>query len=171
VTAPDPLAALQETVAALSANLASHRGQIGALSRYAHGSHDELTAQLEELAATVTGALDAAAPRGPAAPRWDNLDADAYARQLAWLRQWVDKILIPCHVRGGPYTLPDCWAQHHHTLWELGLLAARWQQAFARTRPDLALALEFLDRWLPGAMRRVDDATRRCTPRHQPGWP
>jgi hypothetical protein len=169
VAEPDALAALQKTVAALSARLATYRGQLGVLSRYAHGSHDELTAQLEELAATVSEALDAAAPRGPAAPRWDNLDPDAYAKQLAWLIEWVDKILIPCYVRGGPYNLPDCWARHPHALWELGLLAARWRQAFVRKRPDLALALEFLDRWLPGAMHRIDDATRRCTPRHQPG--
>lgn len=65
---PDPQAALTATVAALSEQLAAHRGQLSALSRYAHDSHDELTGQFEELARTVTEALDAASPRGPAHP-------------------------------------------------------------------------------------------------------
>jgi hypothetical protein len=30
--------------------------------------------------------------------------------------------------------------------------------------PDLARALEFYDRWLPGTMRRITNITRTCTP-------
>ena len=69
---------------------------------------------------------------------------------------------------GGPYTLADCWARHEAALWELGTIAAQWNRVFNRKRPDLALALEFFDRWLPDAMRRVEDATRICSPRHNP---
>jgi len=29
---------------------------------------------------------------------------------------------------------------------------------------DLARALEFYDRWLPGTMRRIDGITRACVP-------
>jgi hypothetical protein len=165
---PDPLAALTQTVAALAEQLAVHRDQLSALSRYAHDSHDELTGRFEELARTATEALDAASPRGPAAPRWDNLDRDAYCRQLAWLHQWVNRILIPGYVTGGAYRLADCWDQHPHAVAELGTLAAQWRRAYDRKRPDLPLALEWHDRWLPGAMRRIDDATRNCTTRHRP---
>jgi hypothetical protein len=31
-------------------------------------------------------------------------------------------------------------------------------------RPDLARALEFYDRWLPGTMRRIAAITRSCVP-------
>jgi hypothetical protein len=172
---PDPLIALQESISELTAKLSTYRGQLSALSRYAHDKDDSLAAQIQQLsddlgdlAATVTAALDAAAPRGPAAPRWDNLDTKAHHKQLAWLTEWVTKILVPCYVRGGPYTLADCWARHEAALWELGTIAAQWNRVFNRKRPDLALALEFFDRWLPDAMRRVEDATRICSPRHNP---
>ena len=39
-------------------------------------------------------ALDAASPRGPAAPYWLDLDREAYA-QPAELKQWVDTVLRP----------------------------------------------------------------------------
>ena len=100
-----------------------------------------------------------------------NLDPDTYAAQLEALRTWVDKILIPVYVVGGGYTLAECWAEHPQVLWELGTIAVAWRRAYLRRRPDLVLALDWHDRWLPGAMRRLEDATRRCAIRHQPGDP
>jgi hypothetical protein len=40
-------------------------------------------------------------------------------------------------------------------IWELSTLAAEWHRTYSGTRPDLARALEFYDRWLPGTMRRI----------------
>jgi hypothetical protein len=176
VTQPDPKApdvkALAATVASLSDRLADTRGQLGILKRRLHaaGIKDgtpNLVAQFEALAKQVADALDAAAPRGPAALRWDNLDRTARARQLAALKEWVDKILIPGWVRGGSYELAPCWPAHEQALWELGAIAVRWRQAYDRNRPDLALALEWQDRWLPGAMRHIAEATRDCKMGHQ----
>jgi hypothetical protein len=64
----------------------------------------------------------------------------------------------------GGYELPDCWPRHIHAIWELSTLAAEWRRAYAVARPDLARALEFYDRWLPGTMRRITSITRDCTP-------
>ena len=64
----------------------------------------------------------------------------------------------------GGYELPECWPRHIHAIWELSTLAAEWHHIYAGTRPDLARALEFYDRWLPGTMRRITDMTRGCMP-------
>ena len=64
------------------------------------------------------------------------------------------------------------WPGHIHAVWELSTLAAEWHHVYGGERPDLARALEFYDRWLPGTMRRVAAITRSCVPecamhRHQ----
>jgi hypothetical protein len=174
VTQPDPpdVKALARTVAALRDQLGDLRGQVRALKRHdweAGGKTvSDLLARFEMLARAVSDALDAASPRGPAAPRWDNLDQVGRARQLDALREWVTKILIPGWVHGGCYELAGCWDRHEQALWELGAIAARWRQAYDRDRPDLALALEWQDRWLPGTMRHIAEATRDCKMGHRP---
>jgi hypothetical protein len=64
----------------------------------------------------------------------------------------------------GGYELRDCWPSHIHAIWELSTLAAAWHHAYGGKRPDLARALEFYDRWLPGTMRRIAHITRTCVP-------
>jgi hypothetical protein len=64
----------------------------------------------------------------------------------------------------GGYELRDCWPRHIHAVWELSTLAAEWHHAYGATRPDLARALEFYDRWLPGTMRRITGITGKCMP-------
>jgi hypothetical protein len=62
------------------------------------------------------------------------------------------------------YELRGCWPSHIHAIWELSTLAAAWHHAYGGPRPDLARALEFHDRWLPGTMRRIAAITRTCVP-------
>jgi hypothetical protein len=159
------LRALGESLAALAAQLADLRGQVRAinarLDQAGFRADLNLTAQFEDLAQTVADALDAAAPRGPAAPSWTSLDRDTYATQLAELRRWADTVLR--HQYGG-YELRDCWPRHTHAIWELSTLAAEWHRTYSVSRPDLARALEFYDRWLPGTMRRIANITRTCMP-------
>jgi hypothetical protein len=151
------------TVAALAVQLAALRGQVGMLTRrldQAGLTGDlDLAARFEELARTVADALDAASPRGPAAPYWLDLDREAYAAQLAELRGWVDTVLRPSY---GGYEPRDCWPSHIHVIWELSTLAAEWHRTYGGQRRDLPRALEFYDRWLPGTMRRVSEFTRAC---------
>ena len=156
-----PLQALGESLAALAAQVADLRSQVALISQRLDraGIRDnvDLVARFEELAT----ALDAAAPRGPAAPSWIGLDHATYHARLAELRQWADTVLRQ-HYSG--YELRDCWPRHIHAVWELSTLAAEWHHAYGGTRPDQARALEFYDRWLPGTMRRITGITGKCMP-------
>jgi hypothetical protein len=159
---PSPCA-LGESLAALAAQLADLRGEIRAINTRLDQAGLRvglnLAALFEELAQTVAEALDAAAPRGPAAPYWIGLDRDTYATRLAELRRWADTVLREHY---GGYELRDCWPRHIHAIWELSTLATEWHHAYGGTRPDLARALEFYDRWLPNTMRRIAGMTRAC---------
>ena len=166
--------ALGESLAALAGQVAALRGQVTLLSqrldRAGIVGDLDLAARFEELAQITTDALDATAPRGPAAPCWIGLDRQAYAAQLDELRQWTDTVFRRHY---GGYELRDCWPGHIHAVWELSTLAAAWHHAYGGPRPDLGRALEFHDRWLPGTMRRIADITRACVAecamrRHRP---
>ena len=161
---PSPQA-LGESLAALAAQVAALRNQATLLSqrldRAGIVGDLDLAARFEELAQIAAGALDAATPRGPAAPCWIGQDRQAYAAQLDELRQWADAVLRQHY---GGYELRDCWPSHLHAVWELSTLAAAWHHAYGSQRPDLARALEFYDRWLPGTMRRIAHITRACIP-------
>jgi hypothetical protein len=104
-------------------------------------------------------ALDAASPRGPAAPYWLDLNREAYAAQLAELKQWVDTVLRPNY---GGYELRDGWPSHIHVIWELSTLAAEWYRTYSGKLPDLTRALKFYERRHPGTMRRVSEYSRAC---------
>jgi hypothetical protein len=157
--------ALGESLAALAVQVAALRGQVAQVNQRLdqaglRGDLD-LAARFEDLAQTVAEALDAAAPRGPAAPYWIGLDQQTFGAQIAELRRWVDTVLRQ-HYSG--YELRDCWPSHIHAIWELSTLAAAWHHAYGGQRPDLARALEFYDRWLPGTMRRIAAITATCVP-------
>ena len=82
--------ALAESLAALAAQLADVRGQVAQvnqrLDRAGLRGGLDLVARFEELAQSVADTLDAAVPRGPAAPCWLGLDREAYLAELAKLR-------------------------------------------------------------------------------------
>ena len=161
---PSPRA-LGESLAALAAQLADLRGQVRVidtrLDQAGLRAGLDLAARFEDLAQSVADALDAVAPRGPAAPYWIGLDRDTYHARLAELRRWADTVLRQQY---SGYELRDCWPRHIHAVWELSTLAAEWHRTYDGTRPDLARALEFYDRWLPGTMRRITGITGKCMP-------
>ena len=140
---PSPRA-LGESLAALAAQIADLRRQICAindrLDQAGLSAGVNLVTRFGELAGTVAGALDAASPRGPAAPSWIGLDSDTYHAQLAGLRRWADTVLRQHY---GGYELRECWPRHIHAIWELSTLAAEWHRTYTGSRPDLARALEF----------------------------
>jgi hypothetical protein len=154
-----------ENLGALAVQVAALRGQVYAINaRLDQAGLDadlNLAARFEELAQTVADTLDTAALRGPAAPYWIGLDPDTNATRLADLRRWAETVLGQHY---GGYELPGCWHRHIHVIWELSTLAAEWHRAYSGSRPDLARALEFYDRWLPGTMRRITGITRACMP-------
>lgn len=156
---------LSESLADLAMQVAALRGQISLinarLDQAGLRADVNLAARFEELAQTVADALEAAAPRGPAAPFWIGLDRDTYATRLAELRRWADTVLGQHY---GSYELPGCWPRHIHAIWELSTLAAEWHRTYSVNRPDLARALEFHDRWLPNTIRRITGITGQCVP-------
>jgi hypothetical protein len=157
--------ALGESLAALAMQVAALRGQVAMINaRLDQAGIDvdvNLAARFEDLAQTVTNALEAAGPRGPAAPYWIGLDRDTFHARLADLQRWADRVLRQHY---GGYELADCWTRHIHAIWELSTLAAEWHRTYGGNRADLARALEFYDRWLPGTMRRITGITRQCIP-------
>jgi hypothetical protein len=161
---PSPRA-LGESLAALAVQIAALRGQVrvinARLDQAGLRADVNLAARFEELAQTVADALNAASPRGPAAPYWIGLDPDTCHARLADLRQWADTVLGQHY---GGCELRECWPRHIHAIWELSTLAAEWHRTYSGTRPDLARALEFYDRWLPGTMRRITGITGKCVP-------
>jgi hypothetical protein len=176
MTSPDsepPPQALGETLAALAVQVAALRGQVTLINRRLDqaGLKDglDLAARLEQLAATVTGTLNAAAPQSTPAPNWTGLDPGTYTAQLAELRHWADTVLRPHY---GSYELRDCWPDHPHAIWELSTLAAEWHRTYDSKHPSLDRALEWHDRWLPATMRRIASLTRdcvaQCATRRQP---
>ena len=93
---PSPRA-LGESLAALAVQVADLRGQVRdineRLDQAGLRADLDLAARFEDLAQTVADALEAAAPRGPAAPYWIGLDRDTYHARLADLRRWADTVL------------------------------------------------------------------------------
>jgi hypothetical protein len=151
------------SIAALAVQVTALRGQVSLINKRldAAGTGDgaDLAARVDELARTVSEALDGAAPRGPAALRWDTMDEEARRARLAELAGWVRTVLMPWYPDCG---LRDCWPQHVQAVIELGNLWTEWRHIYEQRRPPIGLALDFHDRWLPNTMRRIEQITRHC---------
>ena len=136
---------------------ADMRAKIGRLT----ADLDALAAQVEQLAHDLADAVNTGQLRVQA-PTWVGLSDDDRAAQLAQLRAWVDGILMPSYTPPEG-TLQPCWTRHMSAVWELSTLAAEWKRVYQARSRDLQGALDFHDRWLPGALRRVREALRSCT--------
>ena len=146
---PSPRA-LGESLAALAVQLADLRGQVSAISDRLDQAGLRpglnLAARFEDLARTVTGALEAAARRGPPRPTGPAWTATPTPPSSPTCGGGPSTVLRPHY---GGYELRDCWPRHTQAIWELSTLAAEWHRTYSANRPDLARALEFYDRWLP----------------------
>ena len=146
-------AAAKATVAQWNARL--EQGGIGA-TLMMRRDFTKLDEKVEGLAATLADAMEHEKLTAPSAPRWDNLDQADEAAQLAELREWVNGVL---RAQYPEYILPGCWEAHHVALWELGNLHAQWRRVYGDPRGvDLEAALWFHERWLPGALARLNRA-------------
>ena len=150
-----------ETLARFAVVLAAHRGQLA-----------EHAAQLQHLADTVA-ALSEGGPKGPPMIAWHDLDADEAAAVRADLARWVDQVLFPLYPSARE-SVRDCWDKHPDAVTELSACWLEFRRIFAAAaparsgkqaprRPPLADTLVYLDRWLPGTLRRVKAITERCT--------
>jgi hypothetical protein len=156
-TTPD-----SESLAALAAQLADLRGKVvylqSRIERAGLGAAG-LPAQVAELAQAVAAlSQDETVPRHTA-PYWLGLALDVYAARLAELGAWVSEVLAvnyPDALRSA------CWASQPAAIWELSTLREEWLRVYDRACPDLAGALAWHDRWLPGAAAQVNAAMKDC---------
>jgi hypothetical protein len=147
-----------ETLAHFAVVLAAHRGQLAALDD-----------RVRHLAETVQ-ALAEAGPKGPPMIAWHDLDPDQAAAVRADLAMWVGQVLFGLYPSACE-SVRDCWDKHPDAVTELSACWLEFRRIFAPAgpgrpaarRPSLADSLVYLDRWLPGTLRRVKAITEKCT--------
>jgi hypothetical protein len=151
---------------ALAAQVADLRGTVTVLKARMDAAgvsgSARLHEQVAELSRIVAGLCGEGTPSRPAAPSWAGLDPEARAARLAALAAWVDGFLIPNY---RPEGLRSCWAAHMAAVWELSTLHAEWERIYDRKHPELAGALTWHDRWLPGAVSRLEKILKDCKAR------
>jgi hypothetical protein len=151
-----------DSLAALAAQLADLRGKVvyiqSRLDRAGLTGDLDLPAKVDALAQAVA-ALTAAVPEPRhTAPYWLGLAPDGHAARLAELDSWVREVLVMNY----PGSVQPCWAAHPPAVWELSTLREEWLRVYDRTYPDLAGALAWHDRWLPGVAARLGPLLRDC---------
>ncbi|MBV9095284.1 MAG: hypothetical protein JO132_15630 [Streptosporangiaceae bacterium] len=108
-------------------------------------------------------------PEAQRAAWWPDLPAgQERAEALQSLGRWVDEVLRGRHPEA--YNeLGSCWFWHPDILDELTALHAAWLAAYRDKASSGTAAIEWHDRWLPGAMARCRAAiaARGCKGRHE----
>ncbi len=175
----DPLGALAVEVASLG----RRQGAIALRLDKIEGRVDELDAikqEVENLADQVAGLAEtlqnggrAAGDDGPSSPRpWCSVvkDGTGEGTPVAALVLWLDSVLIPQYgeALGGLHRqvkepLPSCWPQHRAVANELWTLYQMWLLAYESPEGKVRDAADWHDRWLPGAIDRMQDVFTRCT--------
>jgi hypothetical protein len=116
-----------------------------------------LRLEIKRLTEQLTEALDKKKLAPPPAPWWC-VDAAEGQKMLAGLRRWVEgfaRIHYPAYLA----RLPACWANHPEAVWELSTLRAEWERVYGdEDNRDLAGALWWHERWLPGVITRLEKA-------------
>ena len=158
-----------ETLAALASQVADLRDAVERLGTTVRqwdarletegiGATLLLRLEVKHLAETLDEALSAHRLKPPPAPYWLRLQDAEYRSRLAELDSWVQQFL---RVQYPDYTsrLRACWANHPEAIWELSTLMTEWVRVYGDERNrDLSGALWFHERWLPGALARLDRA-------------
>lgn len=163
MTDPGPPADFATQLAALRGQLARYTGETGALRARVERDSGQvlvLRLQVKKLAARLARALESRKPGQVPAPYWADLPTEEFRQQMAGLGQWVESFLR-VHYPGYAARLPACWANHPEAVWELSTLRAEWVRVYGdKEARDLAGALTWHDRYLPGALGRLEAAIR-----------
>jgi hypothetical protein len=160
---PDPVAALAAQVEELRGQLARSQGDIGHLRERLTGEAGQvamLRLQVKKLTRKLADALESGRLEPVPAPYWADLTQDVFRAQLAGLREWAETFLRP-HYPAYMAEIPSCWPNHPEAVWELSTLHAEWQRIYGdEDARELAGALTWHERWLPGALGRLQKAIR-----------
>jgi hypothetical protein len=158
MTEPDPTAALAAQLEELRGQLARYTGETGHLrARLNEDSGQVLMLRLEikQLGEKIEAAIARRNTDEPPAPYLLGLSKEEYRIWLAELRAWVNR------VGRGQYPgyfekLPECWPNHPEAVTELSNVMTEWSRVYSDPgNRDLAAALVFHDRWLPGVLSRL----------------
>lgn len=173
---PDPAAAvLAEQLASLRLDVQRCQGAVAGLRARLDVDKDEavgknmvLLARVKRLGENVDGLSEAVERFGdalatalkknrlnpPPAPYWVVSEVEGKA-MLAELSEWVDGFARK-HYPGYLARIPQCWPNHPEAVWELSTLSAEWGRIYADDENrDLASALWWHERWLPGTIARL----------------
>jgi hypothetical protein len=160
-----------ESNAALAALVYRLKEQLDSLQTVVNGltagdgghEHPHLAKELEALGQILRGHIEAEEERvaTQCAPRWDGLTEAEYRDQLAQVGEFVDQHLRVAY-KDYWRDLQDCWPNHPEALWELGNLWAEWNRTYDRDQPSLTGALNWHDRWMPGARSRLQGIMASC---------
>lgn len=110
-----------------------------------------------ELSSTVQDLATEASVRRERACWWPDLDQTQAADAWQRLGDWVYRCLLPRHPA---YThhVRACWRLHPNVIDELTALRVTWIDAYQNPRSRPTAAVEYLGRWLPEAMARIERA-------------
>lgn len=163
---------MAESNAALATLVYRLREQLGSLQTVVNGlaagagahEHPHLAKELEALAQIMRGHIEAEEERVTAqtAPVWASLSPEEFAAQRDRVGEWVNNHLRVVYNAYWRDILRDCWARHPEALYELGNLWAEWNRVYDRGQPSLTGALNWHDRWMPGARARLREVMASC---------
>jgi len=163
---------MAESNAALATLVYRLREQLGSLQTVVNGlsagagahAHPQLAQELEALAQIMRGHIEAEEERvtAQAAPVWASLSPEEFRAQLDHVGEWVDSHLRVVYAAYWRDALRDCWRHHPEALYELGNLWAEWNRIYDRSQPSLTGALNWHDRWMPGARLRLQEVMAGC---------
>jgi hypothetical protein len=163
VTEPDPVAALAAQLEELRGQLARYTGETGQLrARLNEDSGQVLMLRLEikQLAEKIEAAIGRRNTDEPPAPYWLGLSREEHGARLAELRGWVDRVGL-VQYPGYFERLPACWPNHPEAVTELSNVMTEWARVYSDPgNRDLAAALIWHDRWLPGVLARLTAAVK-----------
>jgi hypothetical protein len=117
---------------------------------------EELEAQVVELADLLATSVESSRRQPESVLWWPDLSPAEAKTSWTWLTSFVEGVLVPRYAVHREVLLP-CWRQHGDVVDELTMIAGKWREAYTGDT-SLPAAAEWLDRWLPGGMRRVREA-------------
>ena len=159
----EALTALAQQVEDLRRVVAKYQGIVAAwdarLEREGIGGTLMLRLEVKQLQRRLDEALDKHKLAPPPAPWWCVGTAEG-KKMLAELCEWVDEFFRR-HYPDYITKLPGCWVNHPEAVWELSTLQAEWERIYGNPdNRDLAGALWWHERWLPGVLARLAAAIK-----------
>jgi hypothetical protein len=156
----DPLADLTAKYEELHRQWARSQGEIAALRAQLDRSTGQgmvVLVKVKQLAERLNEALAKRRLAPPPAPWW-GADETETRSMLAELRHWVENFAKK-HYPAYMARLPACWPNHPEAVWELSTLMTEWERIYSDAENrDLAGALWWHERWLPGVITRLEKA-------------